>query len=217
MGVSQDVSRGGSTVRGTSIGGMSIVMRAVCGSCSGKIVIVSKSTDTRSSCRTPHLPTAFHKSLKRPSSGSFSMPMADPAFRPICPPTFNQIPSSVMFKISTWLGPTKTKCSLMISSGVKRDALDAYDQANSAKITNDIMHTDRETIKTVVNCDRSRRNELGVMSKSSVAREEDPKRGVLSVGSCALRLPLSTWPDNSSLLIVDGCKMATPNSAEGIV
>jgi len=68
------------------------------------------------------------------------------------------------------------------------------------------MHIDREARKTVVNFDRSRRCELGgVVSKSS-ALEEDPKRGVRSVRSGALRLPLSTWPDDSSLLMVDGCR-----------
>jgi hypothetical protein len=90
----------------------------------------------------------------------------------------------------------------MISSGVKCDAFDVNDQANNATIANDIMHIDRETRKTVVSCDRSRRCELkGVVSKSS-ALEDDPKRGVRSVGSGALRLPLSTRPDSSSLLIV---------------
>ena len=204
MRVSQDVSRGGSTVRGSSIGGISIAMRVAWRSCSGKIVTVLKCTDTSSSRWTPHLPTAFHRSVNRPSSGSLPIPMADPASRPICPPTLNHIPpSSVMFKISTWLGPTRTKCWFMISSGVKCDALDANDQANSTTITNDIMHIDRETRKMVVSCDRSRRCELkGVVTRSS-ALEEDPKRGVRSVGSGALRLPLSTWPDNSSLLIVD--------------
>ena len=203
MGVSQDVSWGGSTVRGNSIGGISISMRVAYRSCSGKIVTVLKCTDTRSSRWTPHFPTDFHRSVNTPSSESLPIPMADPASRPICPPTFNHIPpSSVMFKISTWLGPTRTKCWFMISSGVKCDALDANDQANRATVTNDTMHIDRETRKTVVSCDRSRRCELkGVVSKST-ALEEDPKRGVRSVGSCALCLPLSTWPDNSSLLIV---------------
>jgi hypothetical protein len=203
MGVSQDISRGGSTVRGSSIGGISISMRVACRSCSGKIVTVLKCTDTRSSRWTPHLPTAFHRSTNRPSSGSLPIPMADPASRPICPPTFNHTPpSSVMFKISTWLGPTRTKCWFMITSGVKCDALEANDQANSAIITNDTMHIDREIRKTVVSCDRSRPCELkGAVSKSSTL-EEDPRRGVRSVGSCALRLPLSTWPDISSLLIV---------------
>ena len=95
----------------------------------------------------------------------------------------------------------------MTSSGDKCDALAAYDQANSATVANNIMHIDRETRKTVVSCDRSRRCEReGVMNKSSVAREEDPdKRAVRSEGSCALRLPLSTWPNNSSLVIDDGC------------
>jgi hypothetical protein len=93
----------------------------------------------------------------------------------------------------------------MRSSGVKRATSDAYDQANSAIITNAIMHIDRVIRKTVVSCDCRRRNELaGMLSKVSIAREEDPKRGVRSVDSCALRLPLSTWPDNSSLLIVIG-------------
>ena len=102
----------------------------------------------------------------------------------------------------------------MTSSGVKCDALDANDQAKSATITNNITHIDRETRKTVVSCDRSRRCELkGVESKSS-ALEEDPKRGVRSVGSCALRLPLSTWPDNSSLLIVERCRDG--NGFEGL-
>ena len=100
----------------------------------------------------------------------------------------------------------------MISSGVKCDALDANDQANSATITNDIMHIDRETRKTVVSCDRSRRCELkGAVSKFS-ALEEVPKRGVRSVGSGALRLPLSEWPGDSSLLIV-GVGMVTPSEA----
>ena len=182
-------------------------MRVAFRSCSGKIVTVLKCTDTRSNRWTPHLPTAFHRSVNGPSFGSLPIPMADPASRPICPPTFNHIPPlSVMFKISTWLGPTRTKCWFMISSGVKCDALDANDKANSAAITNDTTHIDRETRKTVVSFDRSRPFELkGVTSKSSNL-EEDPKRGVRSVGSCALRLPLSTWPDNSSLLIVGRCR-----------
>ena len=132
-------------------------MRVACLSCSGKIVTVLKCTDTRSSRWTPHLPTAFHTSVNRPSSWSLPIPMADPASKPICPPTFNHIPPSpVMFMISTWLGPTRTKCWFMISSGDKCDALEANDHANSAAITNDITHIDRETKKTVVSCDRSR-------------------------------------------------------------
>lgn len=205
--VSQDVSRGGFTVRGSSMGGTSIAMRRLCGSCSGRIVIVLKCTDTRSNRRTLHLPMLFHKSFNRSSSGLLPIPIADPASIPICPPTFNHMPpSSVMFNISTRLGPTKTKSWFMISSGVKCDALDAYDQANRATITNNVMHTDREARKMVVSCDRSRRCEVegNVMCKSSAAREEDPKRGDRSVGSCALRLPLSTWLDNCSLLIVGG-------------
>lgn len=52
------------------------------------------------------------------------------------------------------------------------------------------------------------------MSKSS-ALEEDPRRGDRSVGSCALPLPLSTWPDNSSLLIV-GVGMVTLSEAASV-
>lgn len=84
--------------------------------------------------------------------------------------------------------------------------MDANDQPNNATITNDIMHIDRDTRKTDVSCDRSRRCESkGAVSKSSVL-EEDSKRGVRSVRSSALRLPLSAWLDNSSLLIVERCK-----------